>query len=166
MSANVSKYQYFLDLDILKLIYTVKILHRIDNLTRFWTTSRPWSGNLRIDIKNWRLYNLKSLTKSIMKGCFFYIYCFLFISCRLIFYKILIWRLNIISKIEHGVLYITFSLQKSEHLCFSLFSNTARKMKFSIKDFVSKCDQICREMWIWSNLLEKSLIENFIFCAV
>ena len=33
-------------------------------------------------------------------------------------------------------------------------------MKFSIKDFFSKCDQI------WSHLLKKSLMENFIFCAV
>ena len=27
---------------------------------------------------------------------------------------------------------------------------TALKMKFSIKDFFSKCDQICRKPWIWS----------------
>ena len=39
-------------------------------------------------------------------------------------------------------------------------------MKFSIKDFFSKCDQIRRKMQIWSNLLKKSLMENFIFCAV
>ena len=39
-------------------------------------------------------------------------------------------------------------------------------MKFSIKDFFSKCDQIRRELWIWSHLLKKSLMENFIFCAV
>ena len=32
-------------------------------------------------------------------------------------------------------------------------------MKFSLKDFFSKCDQIRRE-------LKKSLMENFIFCAV
>ena len=38
-------------------------------------------------------------------------------------------------------------------------------MKFSIKDFSSKCDQIRRFLRIWSHLLEKSLIENFIFCA-
>ena len=31
--------------------------------------------------------------------------------------------------------------------------DTARKMKFSMKDFFSKCDQI------------RSLMENFIFCA-
>ena len=37
---------------------------------------------------------------------------------------------------------------------------TAQKMKFPIKDFFSKRDQI------WSHLLKKSLMENFIFCAV
>ena len=44
-----------------------------------------------------------------------------------------------------------------------LASLTAKKIKFSIKDFFSKCDQIRR---IWSNLLKKSLMENFIFCAM
>ena len=43
---------------------------------------------------------------------------------------------------------------------------TAQKMKFSIKDFYSKCDQIHSFLQIWSHLLKKSLIENFIFCAV
>ena len=42
---------------------------------------------------------------------------------------------------------------------------TAQKTKFSIKDFFSKCDQISR-LRIWSHLLKKSLIENFIFWAV
>ena len=40
------------------------------------------------------------------------------------------------------------------------------KMKFSITDFLSKCDQIRSFLWIWSHLPMKSLIENFIFCAV
>ena len=41
------------------------------------------------------------------------------------------------------------------------------KMKFSIKDLFSKCDQIRRKLWIWSHLLKKSLImENFVFYAV
>ena len=44
--------------------------------------------------------------------------------------------------------------------------DTAQRMKFSIKDFFSKCDQISRKMRIWSHLLKKSLMENFIFCAV
>ena len=32
-------------------------------------------------------------------------------------------------------------------------------MEFSMKDFLSKCDQIRSLLW-------KSLMENFIFCAV
>ena len=43
---------------------------------------------------------------------------------------------------------------------------TAQKIKFSIKDFFSKCDQIHSFLRIWSHLLKKSLMENFIFCAV
>ena len=39
-------------------------------------------------------------------------------------------------------------------------------MKFSIKDFFSKCDQIRSKLLIWSHLLKKYLMENFIFCAV
>ena len=44
-------------------------------------------------------------------------------------------------------------------------SFTAQKLKFSIKDFVSKCDQIRSFPQFWLDLLNKSLIENFIFCA-
>ena len=36
-------------------------------------------------------------------------------------------------------------------------NHAAVKMKFSIKDFFSKCDQICRKLQIWSHLLKKSL---------
>ena len=43
---------------------------------------------------------------------------------------------------------------------------TAQKMKFSVKDFFSKCDQIRRKLRIWSHLLKKSLLENFISYAV
>ena len=39
-------------------------------------------------------------------------------------------------------------------------------MKFSIKDFFIKCDQIPSYLRIWSHLLKKSLMDNFIFCAV
>ena len=39
-------------------------------------------------------------------------------------------------------------------------------MKFSIEDFFSKCDQIRRKLRIWSHLLKKPVMENFIFCAV
>ena len=39
-------------------------------------------------------------------------------------------------------------------------------MKFSIKDFFSKFNQIRSFLRIWSHLLKKSFMENFIFCAV
>ena len=42
---------------------------------------------------------------------------------------------------------------------------TAQNMKFSIKDFSSKCDQIRRKLRICSHLPDKSLMENFIFCV-
>ena len=41
-----------------------------------------------------------------------------------------------------------------------------KKMKFSIKDFFSKCDQIRSILWICWHLLKKPLMENFIFCEV
>ena len=50
--------------------------------------------------------------------------------------------------------------------CKRIFDSTALKMKFSIKDFFSKCDQIRRKLRIWSHLLKKSLMKNLIFCAV
>ena len=43
---------------------------------------------------------------------------------------------------------------------------TAQKMKFYIKDFFSKCDQIRSFLRICSHLLKKSLTESFILCAV
>ena len=39
-------------------------------------------------------------------------------------------------------------------------------MKFSIMGFFGKCDQIRSSLRIWSHLLKKPLMENFIFCAV
>ena len=50
------------------------------------------------------------------------------------------------------------------HFYMTLY--TAQKMKFSIKDFFSKFDQIRSFLRIWLHLLKKSLMENFIFCAV
>ena len=37
-------------------------------------------------------------------------------------------------------------------------------MKFSIKEFFSKCDQIRSFLLIWSHLLKKSLMETFVQC--
>ena len=41
--------------------------------------------------------------------------------------------------------------------------SSAQKIKFSIKDFFSKCEQICGKLRIWSHLLKKSLMENSIY---
>ena len=45
-------------------------------------------------------------------------------------------------------------------------ASTAQIMKFSFKDFFSKCDQIRRKLRIWSPLLKKFKKANFIFSAV
>ena len=47
-----------------------------------------------------------------------------------------------------------------------LVTITAQKMKFSIRDFFSKYDQILRKARIWSHLLKKFLMKNFYFCVV
>ena len=44
--------------------------------------------------------------------------------------------------------------------------NTAQKMKFYIKDFLIKCDQIRSSLRIWSHLLKKFIMESLTFCAV
>ena len=38
----------------------------------------------------------------------------------------------------------------------------AQKMRFPIKDFFSKCDQILRKLQIWSHLLKKFLMDFFV----
>ena len=69
------------------------------------------------------------------------------------------------------LIYVTSQLKaKSSDKLYSVMPKskniTAQKMKLFIKDFFSKCDQICWIIRIWSHLLKKSLMENFIFCAV
>ena len=48
---------------------------------------------------------------------------------------------------------------------FNIFESLHKRMKFSIKDFFNKCDQIPSFLRIWSHLLRKFWKENFIFCA-
>ena len=43
---------------------------------------------------------------------------------------------------------------------------TAQKMKFFIKNFFSKCDQIRSKLRIWPPLFNKFLMENFSFGAI
>ena len=45
-------------------------------------------------------------------------------------------------------------------------AKVAQKMRFSMQDFLSNCDQVRSFLQICSHLLRKSLMENFIFCVV
>ena len=44
-----------------------------------------------------------------------------------------------------------------------MWTSTEQKMKFSINDFFSKCDQIHMKLWIWSYLLKKYLMKTSFF---
>ena len=59
-----------------------------------------------------------------------------------------------------------YVLQMNYNKGEKMFKTTAQKMKSSIKDFFSKCDQIRRKLKIGLHLLKKYLMENFIFCAM
>ena len=58
------------------------------------------------------------------------------------------------------------SYEEKNGLSVILKFTTAQKMKCSIKDFFSKCDQIRSFLWIWPHLLNKFSVENFVFCAL
>ena len=60
-----------------------------------------------------------------------------------------------------------FKLIYGDHCAMNLDKfHTPQKMKFAIKDFFSKCDQIHSFLRVWLHLLNTSFMENFIFCAV
>ena len=57
--------------------------------------------------------------------------------------------------------------RKGNMICrFHLINTLNKKIKFSIKNFFSNYEQIRSSQRIWSHLLEKTIMENFIFCAV
>ena len=69
--------------------------------------------------------------------------------------------------------HIALRFQKTTIVSISLYfrmdigkDHCTKKLKFSIKDFFSKCDQIRSFLRIWLHLLKKFLMENFLFCAV
>ena len=83
-------------------------------------------------------------------------------------------NIYILSNIIYYILPLTVIIAKAiKSVGFSKVRQTLsnmlhckKKKKFSIKNLFSKCDQIRRKLRIWSHLLKKSVIENFIFCAV
>ena len=52
------------------------------------------------------------------------------------------------------------------HRWYIYLKKHCTRIKFFIKDFFSKGDQIRRKLRIWSHSLKKFLLENFILCAV
>ena len=59
----------------------------------------------------------------------------------------------------------TFRSNEASTICDEQHVHCSEK-KFSIKDFFSKFDQIRSFLHIWSDLLKKSLMGNFIFYAM
>ena len=58
-------------------------------------------------------------------------------------------------------------IQSNEQIApLSWSLSMAQKMKFCIRDFYNKCNQVNNFTRIWSHLPKKSLMENFIFSAV
>ena len=71
-----------------------------------------------------------------------------------------IWRLL---KIIENLFKLPENLFTLFLIYWALYNNdsiTAQKLKFSIKDFLSKCDQIRRKLRIWSYSLKEFWIEN------
>ena len=87
-----------------------------------------------------------------------------------LFYNYVLITLGILSYFQFFMGYHNYAEQDGRpartDLILKVVITTAQKMKFSIQNFFSKCDQICRFLRIWSHLLKKSLKENFIFCEM
>ena len=84
----------------------------------------------------------------------FIIYLFIYLSSIYylsIFYLFIIYLFN--NYLQYLIIIYLFTF------------HSAQKIKFFIKDFCRKCDQIRSFLQIWSLLLKKSFMENFIFCV-
>ena len=104
-----------------------------------------------------RLYLLQSVQCSILAMSFLY-FLFLPTLCVHLSNEILFHP----SLEKFSVAFLTLNVRLSSS---DLSHTLHKKLKFSIKYFFIKCDQICRKLRIWSHLLKKFLMENFIFCA-
>ena len=71
-----------------------------------------------------------------------------------------------VSTLVFGSLFLSFDIWSIYINTLLLKKYNSQKMKFPMKDFFSKCDQIHSFLGIRSHLLKKSLMGNFIFCLV
>ena len=116
---------------------------------------------------------LISINNELEKNCFFWFYInsAARLTCLQQLFLFVCWFTNIHYNTPLGTARLTTGNAQFSK-CFmmrprSKFSTgTAQKIKFSIRDFFSKCDQISSFLRIWSHLLKKSHLENFIFRAV
>ena len=113
-----------------------------------------------LSLKTWSYKNAEpiNLNKHLISSSYtnkVYMTCFhvLFVG---ILKNIYYGRVHIYLKKLTGSSIFKFS-EKDTGIC------TAQKMKFSMKDFFSKCDQIHSFLRIWPHLLKKTLMEDFIF---
>ena len=74
------------------------------------------------------------------------------------YHRIFMVKLLLISSLVMGISWFKDSVN-----CLVPGMDIAQKMKFSIKNFFTKCDQIRRFLRIWSHLLKKSFMKSFIF---
>ena len=76
-------------------------------------------------------------------------------------------KINVLKPEKLLIIVRKHSSHNSRGFLAQMFTNkNGTKLKLPIKDFFSKCDQIHRNLQIWSHVLKKSLMENNIFCAV
>ena len=127
-----------------------------------------WVGLTQFLPRNARASSLFETTKIIKLQSEFEldIWFFLSVNLKTIFFQILPLigfgsSLNVILIIQGGLNMAGIEYSSTVHSYI-----TAQKMKFSFKHFSSKCDEIRSFVRIWSYLLEKSFMENFIFCSV
>ena len=83
-----------------------------------------------------------------------------FFTSKIIFH----FNLELINRFVNSSLLIT----ESTLLVFTFFyfaNSLLHRNEVFVEDFFTKCNQI-HQIWIWSNLLKKSLMENFIFSTV
>ena len=77
------------------------------------------------------------------------------------------WGIDQFFKIKtYGIISLSHHFEKEIYQSACKIEHTAQEMTFSMRDFLSKCDQIRSFLLICSHLLKKSLMGNFIFCAV
>ena len=136
-------------------------------LSPFWLCFSPFWGNLFKDLLIWLIIGWQVCILDRVSDKYLYL---LKLCCNYIFQVSILSTSTKVMKGNDN----HWIFSKSHYLCsgnlrkklnFDL-TNTAQKMKFSIKDLFSKCEQIRSFLRIWSHLLKKLLMENFIFCAV